>query len=81
LRRPKRREWPLNEIKTVRVGPSGMEVNDVPVPELQIHGHQDKLFGLLAGRDKQELTWMATVLRQAIKQGPASDSPGATPES
>jgi hypothetical protein len=78
LRRAKRQEWPVNEIKTVCVGPSGMEMNDVPVPELQIHGQKNKLFGLLAGRDERELAWMATVLRQAIKREPAGDASDST---
>jgi hypothetical protein len=73
LWRAKRREWPRSEVKTVRVGPSDMEVNDVPVAELQIHGAEGKLFGMLAGRDKRELTWMGTLLRQALKNsGPLS---------
>ncbi|HEV3299738.1 MAG TPA: hypothetical protein VG055_08855 [Planctomycetaceae bacterium] len=67
LRRSKRREWPRSAIKTARVGASGTEVNDEPVLELQLHGPDKKLFGMLAGRDVQELTWMATLLRQALK--------------
>jgi len=67
LRRSKRREWSRSAIKTVRVGASGTEVNDEPVLELQLHGPDKKLFGMLAGRDVQELTWMATLLRQALK--------------
>ncbi len=68
LRRAKRREWPRNEVKTARVGPSGTEVNDKPVLELQLLGADDKkLFGMLMGRDVQELQWMATLLRQALK--------------
>jgi hypothetical protein len=76
LRRAKRHEWPLDEVTSIRVGPSGMEVNDVPVLELQIHGPKAKLFGMLAGRDPRELTWMATLLRQAIKQPRAANVAG-----
>jgi hypothetical protein len=67
LRGMKRREWPRTDVRTVRVGPSGMEVNDKDVPELQILGARDKLQGLLVGRDPQELLWMATLLRYALK--------------
>jgi hypothetical protein len=67
LRRAKRREWPRSDVKTARVGPSGTEVNDEPVLELQLYGPDKKLFGMLGGRDVQELTWMATLLRQALK--------------
>jgi hypothetical protein len=81
LRRAKRHEWPLAEVETVRVAPSGMEVNDVPVPELAIQGHKGKLFGMLAGRDPRELAWMAGVLRQAIRQAGADTSASAPVES
>jgi hypothetical protein len=74
LRRAKRREWPRSDVKTARVGPSGTEINDEPVLELQLHGADKKLFGMLGGRDVQELTWMATLLRQALKST-APDSP------
>jgi hypothetical protein len=67
LRRAKRREWPRSDVKTARVGPSGTEINDEPVLELQLHGPDKKLFGMLGGRDVQELTWMATLLRQGLK--------------
>jgi hypothetical protein len=77
LRRAKRREWPRSEVKTARVGPSGTEVNDEPVLELQLHGPDKKLFGMLGGRDVQELTWMATLLRQALK----STAPGSPEKS
>jgi hypothetical protein len=67
LRGPKRLEWPRHEITKVCVGPSGIEVNDVALQELQIHGPKGKLFGMLAGRDERELIWMATMLRQSLK--------------
>ena len=67
LRRSKRREWPRSEVKTARVGPSGTEINDRPIPELQLYGAKQKLFGMLAGRDERELTWMATLLRRCSK--------------
>jgi hypothetical protein len=67
LRRAKRREWPRSEVQNARVGPSGTEVNDQPVLELQLHGAKGKLLGMLAGRDVRELQWMATLLRQALK--------------
>jgi hypothetical protein len=62
----RRREWPQSEIRTVMLGPSGMEVNDKPVLELQIQGKSQKLLGLMSGRDERELAWMATVLRHAL---------------
>jgi hypothetical protein len=83
LRRARRREWPRREVKTARVGASGTEINDEPILKLQLHGPDKKLFGMLAGRDARELTWMATLLRQALKssepQGP-NNTDRARPE-
>ncbi len=63
----KQREWATSEIAAIRAGPSGMEVNDRPVIELQIHPIAGKKAGFLAGRDEQELRWLATRLRQTLK--------------
>lgn len=62
-----RRDWRLSELETVRVGPSGMTVNDVPVMQLHIVPTAGRPFGLLTGRDVPELEWMATQLRQAVR--------------
>lgn len=62
----KRREWLLEELATARKGKSGMEVNDVPVMQLHIVPRDGKPYGLLTGRDEEELEWIATLLRQAI---------------
>lgn len=61
------REWSRVELAAVRADASGMEVNDRPVIELQIHPVTGKKCGLLAGRDEQELRWMAAQLRRALK--------------
>lgn len=63
----KQREWSRNEITAIRAGASGMEVNNRPVMELQIHPVTGKKFGVLAGRNEQELRWMATELRRVLK--------------
>lgn len=55
-------------VKQIRVGPSGIEITDLRVPELQFHGPKGKLLGMLAGRDERELTWMATLLRQVLRE-------------
>jgi hypothetical protein len=62
----KRREWSREQLADVRTGPSGMEINDKPIIELQIHPTEGKKFGLLAGRDEAELQWVATVLRHGL---------------
>jgi hypothetical protein len=59
-------EWTRDEISSIGVGPSGMSINNVPVLELQITSADGKKLGLLAGRDTEELAWMATLLREAL---------------
>ena len=44
-----------------------MEVNDLPILELQVHPAVGNKVGCFAGRDAQELLWMATELRRALK--------------
>ncbi|MCI0361889.1 MAG: hypothetical protein L0211_25690 [Planctomycetaceae bacterium] len=63
----KHREWPLAEIAAISLGPTGLEVNDVPVLELQIHDTDGRKVGLLGGRTNDELAWLAYELRQAAK--------------
>jgi hypothetical protein len=57
----------LKQACTFFVGPSGTEVNDRPVLELQIQGPAQKLHGMLVGRNERELVWIATMLRQALQ--------------
>jgi len=63
----KQREWSRAEIAAVRADASGMEVNDRPLIELQIHPAIGKKCGFLAGRDQAELRWIAAHLRQVLK--------------
>lgn len=60
---------PLNMIDTIRVGPSGMEVNNRPVIELQIIPKSGKKIGLLSNRSDDEKQWLAYVLRQTLNKG------------
>jgi hypothetical protein len=62
----KQRDWPRADIAAVRADASGMEVNNRPVIELQIHPAVGKKAGFLAGRDEAELRWMAAQLRRAL---------------
>jgi hypothetical protein len=66
-------ELPQHEIAALRADASGMEVNDRPVLELQIHPRTGKRIGLLAGRDEEEIRWLATELRHALQVGPRAD--------
>jgi hypothetical protein len=70
---PKQWELSRDEIAAIRADANGIEVDDQPVTELQIHPHIGKKIGLLAGRDEQEIRWLATELRQALQIGPRAD--------
>ena len=62
----KRRDWSPDDLDDVRVGPSGMTVNDEPVLELHIIDGGGMKFGLLAGRSQEELRWLAAELRAVL---------------
>lgn len=74
----KRHEWSCADVRDVRPGPSGMEVNDRPVLELQVLPADGAKFGLLAGRDEDELAWIATVLRRAVRLTSEPRTPSAS---
>ena len=63
----KRWDWNRENIGAIRADASGMEINNVPVIELQIQPVNGKKVGFFAGRDQQELAWMASELRRALK--------------
>jgi hypothetical protein len=62
----KQREWPVAKIKRICAGPSGMEVNDKPILELQIYADGSARCGLLAGRTDEELRWIASELSAVL---------------
>jgi hypothetical protein len=62
--------WTRAEIAGIDIGNSGMEINDVPVRELQILGPKGRLFGMLAGHSHAEIIWAATMLRYALDGRP-----------
>jgi hypothetical protein len=64
----KRKLWEAGEVEGVRTGPSGMEINKVPVLQLHILDGGGK-FGMLTGRSDEELEWIAEELRTALKVG------------
>lgn len=68
----KKEQWPREQIASIRMGPSGMEVNDVPVMELQVHFQDGDKFGILSERENEEIEWVATILRNELGM-PAQD--------
>jgi len=59
--------WRREDLATICAGASSMKVNNQPVIELQIHPRGSKKVGVLAGRDEEELRWIASTLRRATK--------------
>ncbi len=62
----KQHEWAADELRSIHMGSSGMKVNNKPVMQLQIQPTQGDKLGLFTGRDREELRWLATTLRQAL---------------
>jgi len=71
----KQREWNAHDISHIRIGPSGTEVNNRPIMQLQIHPKSGKKYGLLSQTSDDEIRWIAHELRQALRV-PASPPPG-----
>ena len=65
----KQREFRADSVDRIVAGPSGMEVNDVPVIELQVHPRGGKKVGMLSQRSDDELEWIAAVLRAELRVG------------
>lgn len=58
-------------LAAIRVGDSGIVVNNVPLQELQIHGTDGKKHGFFTNLTNDELHWLATHLRHATCVGEA----------
>jgi hypothetical protein len=63
----KEREWQPGEVLDVRVGPSGMEINNKPVLELQIVDAHGRKFSMLAGHQETDLYWLAEELSHSLQ--------------
>ncbi len=63
----KRREWNRAELNDIDCGPSGVSVNNRPLPQLHIDVGDSSPIGMLTGRNLIELKWIATVLRHALR--------------
>jgi hypothetical protein len=73
----KRRDFRRPDIASVRVGRSNIESNHRPWMELQVHLTTGKKEGFLAGRDEEELGWIAAELRKAMGMQAPTDSPAS----
>lgn len=60
-------KWAVSELHELKAGDSGMEVNNRRLQELQMVLAKGKKVGLMRGRSREELEWIASRLRAAIK--------------
>ena len=58
-----------DNIKSIRRDKSGVEVNDVPVLNLQVRLHEGKKISMFSQLSNDELSWVAAVLREALGVG------------
>lgn len=64
-------------LAAIRVGDSGITINNVPLQELQVHGADGKKHGFFTNLTNDELHWLATHLRHATGVG---EAPGESSE-
>jgi len=58
--------WPVSEVENVSVVNSNVTVNNRRLLQLEVRLKTGKRTGLLAGRDADELAWIASVLRRSL---------------
>ncbi len=63
----KQAEWPAHRIQSIKMGPSGTEINNVPVMEFQVRPKDGKKLGLLSQRGNEELRWIVSELNHALQ--------------
>ncbi|PAW84369.1 MAG: hypothetical protein B9S33_11800 [Pedosphaera sp. Tous-C6FEB] len=66
-----------SDLDTIRVGDSGMEINEVPVQEIQVHTKAGVKHSFFSNLTDDELHWLATHLRHATGAG---EAPGGNHE-
>jgi hypothetical protein len=67
-------EWRRDMIREVACAPSGMTVNNRPVMHLEVTPHQGRTVGFLATCTDDEVAWLASRLRQALRLDAAEDA-------
>lgn len=60
---------PAGILAAIRIGNSGIEVNNVPLQELQVHTSDGRKHGFFTNLTNDELHWLATHLRHATGVG------------
>ncbi len=55
-----------DNIQSIRRDKSGVEVNDVPILNLQVRLHEGKKISMFSQLTNEELSWLAAVLHEAL---------------
>jgi hypothetical protein len=78
----RRHRWARADVAGIGLGDSNLphSKGGPAVPELRVRFGNGSHAGLLGGRDKQELEWIATVLNDALRRLPAAERPGPDDE-
>ena len=69
----KKKQFAKSDIESIVRGPSGVEINERPVLELQIHTKDGTKHGFLTERNDDELAWVAHELNQALSLSSSAD--------
>jgi hypothetical protein len=74
------RQWGREEVSGVAVAPTGTRVNNRPVLQIKVTPRTGRPYGVLAGRQEDELRWIAAELRAALgpPAKPFEDGPAET---
>jgi len=66
-------EWAADDLRSVAMGPSGIESNDKPIMCLLIEPMRGKAVKLMTGRSEAELAWLAALLRVELGIGESGE--------
>ncbi|HEV3116598.1 MAG TPA: hypothetical protein VGY58_06070 [Gemmataceae bacterium] len=71
----RQRHWPRAAIRAIRMDLSPARRRTEEVCTIHVFFHDGSKAGMCWGRDKEELAWLATLLRQTLHVPPVSDHP------
>jgi hypothetical protein len=74
---PRERHWPRAAIREIRMDLSPARRRTEEVCTLNVYFHGGKKAGMCWGREKEELAWLATLLRQALHVPPVAHETAA----
>ena len=64
----KQHEWRTVDLRSIHLG-CGVKINEKSIMQLQIQPQRGKALGIFTGRQEDELRWLASKLREALRLG------------